>query len=135
MASAKLVTYFRTKMADKPGAVLGLAQSLKAKNIGLTALWGYGTQGGEAVACCLPKQPDKFRAFLKSSGMSAEEGAGVLLRGADKTGALVKTLKAIADAGVNLEAGIAIAAGEKYGAFLQVGAADIQKVASAIGAK
>jgi hypothetical protein len=135
MAAPKRVAYFKAKLEDKPGAVLAFTQLLKSKNIGLSGLWGYGTQSGEAEVVCIPKNPDKFRTFVKTAGLVVQEGTGFLLKGTDKTGALVKPFQAIAKAGVNVISGNAMAAGGSYTAFLQVGAADIEKTGAAIGAK
>jgi hypothetical protein len=135
MATAKRVTFFRVGIEDKPGSVFVLTKSLKSKNIGLVALWGSGTRKGKAEVCCIPKNPARFRAYARRSGVSIRVGTGVLLTGADRTGALVKAFQAIAKAGINLQGGIAIAAGGKYGAFLEVRQADLRKAASAIGVK
>ena len=126
--------YFKAKLEDKPGAALAVAQQLKAKNVGLVALWGHSTQTGEARMYCVPKDADKFRNFAKAAGIAVEEGSGFLLRGADKTGALVKSLDTIAKAGANIVALHAIAAGGNYGAFVRVDPADIEKVGKALGA-
>ena len=135
MAQAKRVTYFKAKIEDKPGSLLAVAQNLKAKKIGLVALWGYATQPGEAELYCVPKDLDKFRGFVKSAGMTMWEGSGFLLKGADKTGALVKTLEALAGAGINIGALHAMAASGNYGAFLRVPDADIEKAARTLAAK
>jgi len=135
MATSKRAAFFKTRLEDKPGALLAVAQTLKAKNIGLVGLWGYGTQSGEAEMYCVPKDPDKFRNLAKTSGMIVEEGSGFLLKGTDKTGALVKTLDTIAKAGINIVGLHAIAAGGNYGAFLRVSAFDLSKTAEVLGAK
>ncbi len=135
MAQPKRVTYFKGKIEDKPGALLVVAQNLKNKKIGLIALWGYSTQPGEAELYCIPKDAEKFRNFARSAGMTTWEGAGFLVKGADKTGALVNTLAALAKAGVNIGALHAMAAAGNYGAFLRVPDADVEKAAAALGAK
>ena len=135
MATPKRVVYFKGRLEDKPGSGLAVAQSLKAKNIGLVGLWGYGTQPGEAEMYCIPKDPDKFRNFAKAAGMVVEEGVGFYLKGADRTGALVKTLELIAKAGINIVAVHAMAAAGNFGAFLRVAPADVDKTAAALGAK
>lgn len=135
MASVKLVTYFKIALEDKPGTVLAVAKDLKAKNLGLLALYGYGTQPGQSELYFIPKNPDKFRAAFKSANPTFEEGTGLLLKGEDKTGALVKALESIASAGVNMGAMYAIAAGGKYGSFIRIAPADVAKAAKALGAK
>lgn len=135
MAKPKRVVYFKGRLEDKPGAGLAVAQSLKAKNIGMVALWGYETQPGEAEMYCIPKDPDKFRNFAKASGMAIEEGVGFYLKGADRTGALVRPLELIAKAGINVIAVHAMAAAGNFGAFVRVGPADVEKTAAALGVK
>ncbi len=134
MPQPKRVTYFKSNLEDKPGALLAVASNLKARKIGLVALWGYATQPNEAELYCIPKDAEKFRAFLKSAGMTNWEATGFLLKGADKTGALVKSLEALAKAGVNIVALHAMAASGNYGAFLRVSEHDIQKAAEVLGA-
>jgi hypothetical protein len=135
MAKAKLVTYFKGSLEDRPGALLAVAEDLKSKNLGLLALWAFGTQPGQGEYRCIPRSPDKFRSACKAAGMHVEEGTGVFVKGSDKTGALVKTLKAIAEEGVNITALHAIAVGPNYGSIIQVAPGDIEKAAKALGAK
>jgi hypothetical protein len=135
MAVAKRVTYFKTNVEDKPGALLTIAQDLKSKNLGLVALWGFATQPGQAEIQLIPKNPDKLRNAWKISGMMFEEGTGFFLKGADKTGALVNTLKMIAVAGVNIVAHHAVGVAGSYGAFIRVAPADVEKMAGVLKAK
>ena len=135
MAKPKLVTYFKTTLEDKPGMLLAAAKEMMSKNLGLLALWAYGTQPGQGELYCIPKNPDHFRSAYKPSGMQMEEGSGFFLKGTDKTGALVKTLDTIAKAGVNITAIHAIASGGNYGSFIQVAPTDVERAAKAIGAK
>jgi hypothetical protein len=135
MAKLKLVTYFKITLEDKPGTLLAVAKEMKSKNLGLLALWGYGTQPGQGWLYCIPKNPDKFRNAYKPSGMQMEEGSGLFLKGTDKTGALVKTLETIAKEGVNVMAIHAVAAGGNYGSFIRVGPGDVEKTAKVLGAK
>ena len=135
MANAKRVTFFKTTLEDKPGALLAVAKDLKSKNIGLLGLWGVGNQQGQGDLYCIPKNPDNFRKAYKTSGMQMDEGSGFFVKGADRTGALVKTLETIAKEGINMTAIHAIASGANYGAFIRVAQADLEKTAKALGAK
>lgn len=135
MAQPKRVTYFKAKIEDRPGTLLGVAKNLRAKKIGLIALWGYSTQPGEADLYCIAKDADKFRSFAKAFGMTTWEATGFLLKAADKTGALVNTLEALAKAGINIIALHAMATAGNYGAFLHVSDPDIEKTAGILGAK
>jgi hypothetical protein len=135
MAKPKRVTYFKTMLEDKPGAGLAFAQALKKGKINLAALWAYGTQTGQAEVYCIPKDVDKLRAFVKGAGMTTWDAVGFLLKGPDKTGALIDTLDALAKAGVNITAIHAIAAVGNFGAFVRVPDADVEKATAALGAK
>ena len=57
------------------------------------------------------------------------------LSGADKTGALVESLDAIAAAAVNIAAIEAVAADSSFGAILWVAPEDLDKATQALGAK
>ncbi len=135
MAKSKRVTYFKTMLDDKPGTGLAYAESLKKKKINLSALWAYGTQTGQTEVYCIPKDPDKFRDYAKAEGMTTWEGTGFLVKGTDKTGALIKSLSALAEAGINVNAIHAIATGGNYGAFVRVPDVDIERAAEALKAK
>ena len=135
MAAPKRVTYFKATLDDKPGALLAISQDLKSKNLGLVGLWGYGTQPGQGVIHVIPKNPDKLRNAWKASGTMFEEGTGFFLKGTDKTGALVKSLDAVAKAGINIIDVHAIAAGGNYGSFVRVAPADVDKTAGVLGVK
>ena len=57
------------------------------------------------------------------------------MKGADKTGALVKSLEAIAQASINIMAIDAIAVSGNYGSIIRVAPPDVDKTATALSAK
>ena len=135
MAKAQRVTYFKVNLETRPGSLLAIARDLKAKNVGLIGLRGQDIQAGHAEAYLIARNPDKFRNACKSSGMDFEEGTGFFVKGADKTGALIKTLEALGNAGVNIVVSDAMAVSGNYGFFIQVAPADVEKTATALSAK
>ena len=135
MAKPQRVTCFKANLEDRPGALLAVLQGLKSKNIGLVGLWGYATEPGKADLWVVPKNPDKLRAAWSASGTLADERTAFLLKGADKTGALLKPLEALASAGVNMSAADGIAVSGNFGSLVWVGPADVEKAAQALGAK
>jgi prephenate dehydratase len=135
MAKVARGVYFKAVLEDKPGALLKVMQDLKAKNIALSGLWGFGTSQGKAHLYAIPKNPEKLRNAWKASGLLAEEGTGFWIKGADRTGALNQSLEALASAGVNIGAIHAIAVGGQFGSFLWVSAEDVNKAAQALGAR
>jgi len=135
MSKVQRATYFMAHLKDKPGALLKVMQKLKAKNIGLSGLWGFGTAPGKAQLFVVAKNPAKLRSFWKSSGMLAEEGTGFFIKGTDRTGALLKGLEALAKAGVNIHAIDAVSVGGSFGSFVWVEASKVKKAAKVLGAK
>ena len=130
MARPQGVTHFKISIEDKPGALSATAKELKSKKVGL-----IGLRALHAEAYLIAKNPDKLRGALKASGVTFEEGTSFFVQGTDKAGALVKSLEAIARAGINILITDAIAAGGTYGAFFQVAPGDVEKTAKVLGAK
>lgn len=134
MAKPKRVTYFKARVENRPGALLALLNDLKAKNLGLVSLKGFG-QADQGEVLVIPKNAEKLRAAWQAAGMLTEEGTAFLVTGTDKTGALVGTLDTIARAGINLVAIEAMAAAGNYGSLLWVDPMDLDRAAQALGAK
>ncbi len=129
--AAQRVIFFKAVLKDQPGTFLHMMHDLKVKNIGLKCILGMG--GSEI--CAIPKDPEKLRNAWMAAGILAEEGTGFFIKGEDKTGVLLKTLEALAQAGVNMKTLAAIAAGGKYGTLIVVDAEAVEKAALALGAK
>lgn len=135
MAKPQRVVCFKASLEDKPGTLFSIAKDLKSKNLGLVGLFGFGTAQGRAELYAIPRNTEKVRSAWKTSGINFEEGTGFFLKGADKTGVLVKSLEAIAQAGVNIVGTGAIAVKGQYGSFLWVAQSDVEKTAQALGVK
>ena len=135
MSKVQKATYFMAHLKDTPGALLKVMQKLRAKDIGLSGLWGFATAHGKAQLFVVAKNPAKLRKFWKASRMLAEEGTGFFIKGADRTGALLKGLEALANARINIHAIDAIAVGGSFGSFVWVEASKVKKAAKVLGAK
>ena len=135
MPNAQRVVCLKAHIEDKPGSLLAVLKELKAKNLGLIALWASAGEVGWTNLYVIPKNPEKVRNLWKESSLLVEERTAFFLKGTDKTGVLVKTLDAIAQTGINLIRTEALAVGGKYGAFFLVAPADVDKMAKAVGAK
>ena len=135
MPKSKRVTYIVAKLDDKPGAALRLIADLKTSNIALVGLWGYGMPDGKAQMYAVAKNPDKLRTKWTGAGIIAEEGTGFMITGADKTGALVKTLEEIAAAGINIKMMDALAAGGRFTSLMWVDPSQIENTAKVLGCK
>ena len=132
MTRAQRVRYFKIHLENKPGSLLRIMQQLKAKNLGLRGLWGYATDGPSAELYVVPKDPEKLRNLWTASGILEEEGVGFWFRGVDRTGALNRSLEALALAGVNIDCVDAVAAGGHFSSFIWISPADIDKAAKAL---
>jgi hypothetical protein len=135
MAKPQRVTYFKISLEDKAGSLLGIAQDLRSKKIGLIGLGGQDVRPGNAEIHLIARNPDKLRNAWKSSGMNFEEGTGFFVKGADRTGVLVDTLDALAKAGVNIVMSEAMGVGGNYGCFIRVAPADVERAAQALNVK
>ena len=130
MAKSQRVTFFKIDIEDKPGALLAVAKDLKSRNVGLA-----GLEARPAGVYLFAKNAEKLRDALKASSVTFEEGIGFFVKGADKTGALVKSLEAIAQASINIMAIDAIAVSGNYGSIIRVAPPDVDKTATALSAK
>jgi prephenate dehydratase len=135
MAGAQRLAFLKTGLKNQPGALLKVMQELKAKNISLKIVSGYGSTEGNSDLYVVAKDIKKLKSLLTASGLSAEEGTGFFLKGTDKAGAVLKNLEALANANINLKSIGAVAVGGKFGAFLIIDSVDIDRAAQALGAR
>ena len=118
MARWARMSDFSINLADKPGELARLAARLRAADVNLVGLWGYGAEGGVARFFCVPESAEQFRNFVDSAGLDAHEGTTFFLAGSEQAGALVRTLEEIAGAGVNLHAIQSVSFGGEFGCFV-----------------
>lgn len=133
MAIVKRMTYFKTQIEDKPGALLAIANDLKEKNLDLIGLKGVShMQHGDVLI--IPKNPEKVRIAWNATGKLLEEGTLFFVTGVNKTGALAASLDTLAKNDVNIVALEAGAIGGRYGAFLWVSPQDVERTAHILAA-
>jgi hypothetical protein len=135
MAKSLKLTYLKASLDDRPGALLDVLKNLKSKNLGLLAHWAYGAPQEKTELYLIAKNPEKVKNSLQASGVFVTEGVGFWINGTDKTGALLKPLEAVAEAGINIAASHALAVGGKFGSFFRVAPEDVEKMARALGSK
>lgn len=133
MAIVKRMTYFKTQIEDKPGALLAIANDLKEKNLDLIGLKGVShMQHGDVLI--IPRNPEKVRIAWNATGKLLEEGTLFFVTGVNKTGALAASLDTLAKNDVNIVALEAGAIGGRYGAFLWVSPQDVERTAQILAA-
>lgn len=129
---AKLVETACWPAPNKPGKMLQYFEHLKKESVDLEAFWAYSTAMGESRMAAVGKNPARLRAALKKAGVDFETSRCFLITGADKPGALIDATRALAKAGVNIEAADAVAAAGRFAATLFVTERDLKKAKKAL---
>ncbi|NNF43223.1 MAG: hypothetical protein HKO59_04060 [Phycisphaerales bacterium] len=110
---------FSITLPDRPGELARLGARLRAADVNLVGLWGYGGDGGGlARFYCVPEQAEQFRNFVESAELETTEGTTLFVSGDNDVGALVKTLETIAAGSINLRAIQSVAFGGEFGCFI-----------------
>lgn len=133
--AVKRVTYFSVEVEDKPGVLADFCAALRDHKVNLKGLWGFGMGMGKALIFSVPQNPNQFRKASNAAGYAVKEGTAFYLTGADKAGALCKTLDLAKSAGVNIHALDALAVGGKFGAYIWGEENKTEDLAKALGAK
>lgn len=133
----QVITYHSIVLSNKPGEGAILLGALQAAGVNLVAVWGYPIKGKKSVVDLAPADRALFNKTVKKLGHAPSAAKkALLLQGADQPGALVGTLTALAEAGVNVHAVQAVTGGEgRFGAMLQVADADFAKAKRILKAK
>lgn len=131
-----MMSDFSISLPDRPGELARLAARFRAADINLIGLWGYGSGGPSKHArfYCVPESAEQFRGFIESAELDAEEGTTFYITGVNEVGALVKTLEAIAGAGINLLAIQCTAYNGQFGSFVWADPKDWEKLARVLDA-
>ena len=133
--AVKRVTYFSVEVEDKPGVLADFCEALRDHKVNLKGLWGFGTGMGKAMIFSVPQNSNQFRKAASAAGYAVREGTAFYLTGADRVGALCKTLDLAKSAGVNIHALDALSVGGKFGAYIWGEENNTEDLAKALGAK
>jgi len=133
--TVKRAQYFYTEVTDKPGEGAKVLTMLKEAGVNLLAFSGF-PKGRRAQIDFIPADPAVFRvAARKAKVKLVGPKTGFLIQGEDRVGALTEIMTKLAEAGINVTACDAVAAGAgQYGAILWVKPGDVQKAARVLGA-
>jgi prephenate dehydratase len=133
--AVKRVTYFSVEVEDKPGALADFCAALRDHKVNLKGLWGFGKGMGKAMIFSVPQNSNQFQKAASAAGYAVREGTAFYLTGADRVGALCKTLDLAKSAGVNIHALDALSVGSKFGAYIWGEENNTEDLAMALGAK
>jgi len=128
------VDYFYLSVPDKPGEAARVLATLRDAGVNLLVFSGFP----EARRAQLDFVPEDSAAFLQAAKKAklaiSKKKIGFLVQGEDRPGAVAEFMGRLAEAGINVTAGTAIAAGAgRFGAILWVKPPDLRKAAKALG--
>ena len=121
-------TYFVIATEDRPGQLARFSKRMSDYEIGLAAVWSFGTGRGNAEIMAIARDHYTFREVVREAGWTFREGVCFHLTGEDRTGALAETLDRIAQEGINLHAVIAMGFETRYSAYVWCDERDIEKL-------
>ena len=128
------VDYFKALVENKPGEGARILSALRAEGINLLFFTGF-PRGRKAQLDFIPEDGPAFRRAAKKAGLPVTRKTAFLIQGEDRPGVIAGIVAKLADAGVNITALDAVAAGGgRYGAILWVKPAEVRKAAKALGA-
>lgn len=129
------VDYFKALVQDKAGEGARILSALLGEGINLLAFTGF-PRGRKTQLDFVPEDGPAFRKAARKAGLEVTKNTAFLVQGDDRPGVIAEIVSKLADAGVNITALNAVAAGEdRYGAILWVKPAEVRKAAKALGAK
>ena len=129
------VDYFKAQVQDKAGEGARILSALRDEGINLLFFTGF-PRGRKSQLDFVPANGPAFRKAARKIGLTVTKKTAFLVQGQDCPGAIAEIVSRLADAGVNIVALDAVAAGEgRYGAILWVKPAEVRKAAKALRAK
>lgn len=129
------VPYYYITASNKPGEGAALAAMLKEAGVSLLAVHAFPERRRVQVDI-VPEDARAFTAAARKAKLKlSPRKKAFLVEGTDRTGALIPILGKLADAGINITAITAIAAGRKrYGAIFWVNPKDQGRAKRVLGA-
>lgn len=130
------VEYQYVVVPDRPGEGLRVLAALQRAGVNLLAYLGFPVEGGRAQLDLVAENPDALRRVAAQEGwqLSAPKQA-FLVQGDDRVGAAAEHIRKLSEAGINITAAAATAAGAgRYGMVLWVKAEDYERAAQILGA-
>ncbi len=131
------VDYYYTTVPNKPGEGAPLLGVFKDAGVNFLAIHAF-PGSGEAQVDFLPGDTEAFMAAARKADVKLSDArTAFLIQGDDRVGATADTLASVGSAGINVTAvtSIVSGAGGQYGTLLWVNPEDVDKTATALGAK
>ena len=129
------VDYYKAQVQNKAGEGARILSALRGEGVNLLFFTGF-PRGRKTQLDFVPEDGPAFRKAVRKAGIAVMKNTVFLAQGQDCPGVIAEIVSKLADAGVNITALDAVAAGgDRYGAILWVKPADVRKAAKALGAK
>lgn len=127
------MTCLTATVDDRPGILAETLKALAEANINMLGVWGYPISGGKGRIMGIPQDAEKLKALAAQKGVELEESIVFVIEGDDRVGALVEPTRKIAEAGINIYAATALAAGNRFTAAIWVNPDDVTRTAQLLG--
>lgn len=130
------VEYQYVVVPDRPGEGLRVLEALQREGVNLLAYLGFPVEGGRAQLDLVAEDPDALRRVAAEQGWALSSAKwAFLVQGDDRVGAAAEHLRKLSEAGVNITAAAATAAGAgRYGMILWVKPEDYERASQLLGA-
>ena len=129
------VNYYYTEVANRAAAGAKVLNVFKAGGVNLIVYNGFPISSRRAQLVFVPVDQDALCAAAKKAGIKlVGPNTTFLIQGEDRLGAIADVLSKLEQAGINVTAIQAIAAGEgSYGAIIWVKRHNVGKAGKALG--
>jgi len=129
------IEYYYTVVPNQAGAGAKVLNALKAANVNLIAYTGFPVSPRRAQLDFVPVDRDAFVAAARQAGIKlVGPKVAFLFQGEDRVGTVAGIVSRLGQAGINITAMQATAAGEgRYGAILWVKPRNVGKAAQTLG--
>jgi hypothetical protein len=131
------VTYCYAIVPNRAGQGARILAELKDAGVNLLAYSGFPIGGGRSQLDFVVEKMGPLRRLARKNGWRlSKERKGFLIQGADEVGALHRHVQKLSNAGINVTAADAVAAGQgRYGMILWVKPRDYARAAKVLGAR
>ena len=131
------VNYTYTVVPNRAGQGARMLSELERAGVDLLAYSGFPAGGGRSQLDLVLEDMGSLKRIAKKNGWRMSKvKKGFLVQGSDRVGAVSRQLKKLADAGVNVTAADAVAAGKgRWVMILWVKPRDYARAARALGAR
>jgi hypothetical protein len=133
----KKVNYCYPIVPNRAGQGARILSELTREGVNLIAYSGFPAGGGKSQLDLVLEDLGALRRLARRNGWRLSKvKKGFLIQGTDRVGAVHRHQQKLADAGINVTAADAVAAGQgRYGMILWVKQRDYARAARALGAR